>query len=374
MQEIERVAGAITDLASAGGSGVLATLVDATGSTLRRPGARLLIREHGEAVGFLSAGCVEADLAEHAAAVMAGAPPEIVVYDGDASEDVAFGFGLGCRGTVRVLLERIPGTASRALEEVARARRKRHTVAVVTHVRAAAQATVVHLTLDDSGSSWTDAPDPALAEGLRAAAETALQTGQGGTYPRSETGTDGETFTEVIEPPVALLIAGSGADAVALCRQGVTMGWEVTVLDRRPARLTDERFPGARAIISCQPADVPARVHTDTETAVVILTHNLLEDRELLPALLRSQAFYVGLIGSRARTSRLLEEVVDDDGPFTSEQMARLYTPVGLDLGAESAEELALAIAAEILAARSRRSGGFLREGRGSLHEPSPGA
>ncbi len=374
MQEIERVAAAITELKRAGSAGVLATLVDSSGSTLRRPGARLLIRQDGDAVGFLSAGCVEADLAEHAAEVMAGAPPELVLYDGDASEDVAFGFGLGCRGTVRVLLERVPGPASRALEEVVRARRSRCTVAVVSHLPAAVPADVVHLTLDDGGTSWTDAADPSLAEQLREGAAEALRTGCGGAHTAPEEGAGSETFVEVIEPQISLLIAGSGADAVGLCRQGVAMGWEVTVLDRRPARLAADRFQGAHALISCQPAEAPERIRVDSGTAAVILTHNLFEDRELLAPLLLSDAFYVGLIGSRARTARLLEDVVRDHGPFTPQQMARLYTPVGLDLGAESAEELALAIAAEILAACNRRCGGFLREGRGPLHEPAAGS
>ncbi len=175
--------------------------------------------------------------------------------------------------------------------------------------------------------------------------------------------------SENIEPPIAVLLFGAGADAVPFVRIASELGWQVTVHDHRPAFLTTERFPSAEKLTLQNVDEPPGRIVADDRTAAVIMTHNYARDRFILPALLKADLFYIGALGPKSRTVQLLEEATADGEDLTDAQLARLYAPVGLDIGADTPEGIALSIAGEIQSVLAKRSGGNLRDRKGSIYD-----
>ncbi len=171
--------------------------------------------------------------------------------------------------------------------------------------------------------------------------------------------------SENVEIPVAVMLYGAGADAVPFVRIASELGWQVTVHDHRPAFLTEARFPDAFALVS-QIIDQPLMISSDDRTAGVIMTHNYTRDKIVLPALLKSDVFYVGALGPKRRTEQILDELADD---LTPEQLDRLYAPVGLDIGADTPESIALSIIGEIQSVLKTRNGGHLRNRQGSIYD-----
>ncbi len=175
--------------------------------------------------------------------------------------------------------------------------------------------------------------------------------------------------TANFEPPIFLLLFGAGADALPMTKIVSELGWQVTVHDHRPAFLTAERFPTARELV-LQKVDGPLEpFNADNRTAAVIMTHNYGRDRKILPALLRSDVFYIGALGPKRRTEQLLEELASAGNDFSDKQLARLYAPVGLDIGADTPEGIALAIVGEIQSVLANRDGGHLRNREGSIYD-----
>lgn len=174
--------------------------------------------------------------------------------------------------------------------------------------------------------------------------------------------------SDEFEVPIAIMLFGAGADAVPLVRIAAELGWQVTVHDHRPAFLTAERFPNARELV-LQNVDEAPTVTADDRTAGVIMTHNYTRDRLVLPALLNSDVFYIGALGPKKRTEQLLDEITGDGQTFSPDQIAKLYAPVGLDIGADTPEGIALSIIGEIQSVLRSRCGGHLRDRQGSIYD-----
>lgn len=174
--------------------------------------------------------------------------------------------------------------------------------------------------------------------------------------------------SDEFETPIAVMLFGAGADAVPFVRIASELGWQVTVHDHRPAFLTEERFPDAQKLVH-QTVDEPPQIRADARTAGVIMTHNYARDRFILPELLASNAFYVGALGPKRRTEQLLEELAAEGKSFTDDQLARLFAPVGLDIGADTPESIALSIIGEIQSVLKNRQGTSLRYREGSIYD-----
>ena len=171
------------------------------------------------------------------------------------------------------------------------------------------------------------------------------------------------------ETPVAVLLFGAGADAVPFVRIASELGWQVTVHDHRPGFLTEERFPSAQKLVLQIVDEPPGDIVADDRTAAVIMTHNYARDRFILPAVLNSDAFYIGALGPKTRTNQLLNEVAVNGEIFSDEQLSRLFAPVGLDIGADTPESIALSIIGEIQSVLKTRVGGHLRDRKGSIYD-----
>ena len=369
VKEISDVVGAQERLAKDGAPYALATVVGVSGSAYRRPGAVMLFSAAGSAAGLINAACFEADLAERALEVMRSGAARLVVYDNTAPDDIVFGLGLGCNGVVEVLLE--PGSTPSTQEKISAlrhslARGKAVVIATVVSAEGRKDLRAGHfLARDDSGIIASTIQDPDLSSLLQA--DVSEMGGNLFARKRFALGkNEVDVFLQRVLAPVQLLVFGAGADAVPLVEIAKHLGWRVTVVDHRPAYAVASRFPKADSVLLSD--QVPACGGPGSRRAVVIMTHNYDRDRALLPILLDSSAKYVGLLGPGSKRRALLEALEKNGFKPGPDQLAKLHAPVGLDIGAETPEEIALSIVAEIKAVLEDRPGGPLRERSGSIH------
>jgi xanthine dehydrogenase accessory factor len=304
----------------------LATVVATRRSAPRPVGSKLAVSESGQLFGSVSGGCVESDVALQAAEVLADERPRLLTYGID--DEQAWSVGLPCGGEIDVFVERFEEEFPAADEP-----------AVVLTV----------LVGERAGERRLVAPD-------------AVEPG-----PSRVLELDGETvFAEVLGPPPRLVVVGATDTAEELCRAAKALGWRTAVADPRRALVTRERLPSPDELVTAWPDEALERLAPGADSAVVVLTHEERLDVPALTVALRSDAFYVGAIGSRRtqgrRRERLLEAGIQED------ELERLAGPAGLDLGAHSPAETAVSILAEVLAVRAGRAGGRLVERSGSIH------
>ena len=366
-KDLQDIVAAFEKIASLGKTAAIATLVKVKGSTYRRPGARMLMTSDGWLLGSISGGCLEGDVFEHAQRVMNSGKPTLVKYDTTESEDIIWGLGLGCQGIVHVLVERLTDDLElSSIAFLAECLHRRQTGVLVTVFGVEGRSPIKmgdRLLLHPDGtvkSNFTDPVRSRIIDDAIAAAESTQSSVKTYQLPAGSA----EVFIEVVQPPVPLIIFGAGHDAIPVVRLAKELGWHVTVVDSRPAYATTARFPLADAVILAHPQAVHKHISVDKCTAAVVMTHNYLHDRELLQTLLASPLSYLGVLGPKRRTEQLLQEL------GMAEQLSHLYSPVGLDIGADTPEAIGLAILAEIQAVLANRSGGSLRNRIGSIHNP----
>lgn len=329
----------------------LATLVRVTGSSYRRPGARMVFGADGIRRGLISAGCLEEDVIERLDSVLAGDRPQLVVYDMGSELDLVWGTGMGCAGKVEVLLERVlPGQVPEWMELCVALRSRRQTAVLATAFAGRG------LPL---GSGFLVGPGSGAE--LEAAAEKALTQGSPASVKVATSEGEADVLVQPVLPPFALWIYGAGEPARPLVRMARELGWYVGVADHRAALATAERFPGADRFVVGQPPVSLAGLPFDSRTAVLVLSHVYERDQEALVLLHDAPLGYLGLQGNRSRCARLLAEL-----PEASR--GRIHAPAGLDLGAETPEAIALSMLAEIQMTLTRHSGGSLRDRAGSIH------
>jgi xanthine dehydrogenase accessory factor len=339
----------------------VATLVRACGSVPRLPGARLVMTRSGKMVGSVSGGCVENDVCEHARQVLDSGRPIIVHYDAADPLGLAplgLDVGLSCGGSIDVLIE--PFAAAEAWQALCRA---------VQHERAAALAIGLtppaiigrKLVVFDDGTA-AGSVDAVLDDHVTARAQRL--TSAGGTHVLSLpwSGDTASVFLEAFPAPQRLFIVGATHTAMPLCRLAKVLGFQVTVIDPRNAYATPERFPDADALLHVRPDEALAG---SDSTYVVILTHDPKFDLPALTSALRARVRYIGILGSRRTHERRKAELRQQG--FTEADMARIRAPIGLDLGARTPEEIALAILAEMLAVRYGRNGGSLADCKAAI-------
>lgn len=362
----------------------LATVVEVRGSSYRRPGARMLLSHDGHRVGTISGGCLESDVWLHAQQVMDSDRPVLVTYDTTSPDDIVWGSGLGCRGIVRVLIEPLIAPGSTTADE----HPLPELLALLTESLCSSSCSVIatvyntegnvgakigaRLMLRSNSFSTNGIVDQQLTCQIQADAREALASGRSTNKLYQTRDGRAEVFIEVIAPPVPLVIFGTGSDTIPLVHFARALGWQVTVVNTRPHIPLSHQFEEASAVIATEPESMVSCVPLNERTVVAIVTHNFLHDWELLKTLLPSPVRYIGLLGSRQRTEELLRVLPETSLTAgmvpTSEQLTRLHAPVGLDIGAETPEEIALSIIAEIKAFTSGRFGGSLRERNKRIH------
>ena len=376
MKELPSIIEAFRAIEQRGVQAALATVVNVTGSTYRRPGARMLIAADGQTVGSVSGGCLERDVLNQAQRVLQSNTARVISYDSTSDDDIVWDFNLGCHGIVDVLIEPLPHNGKRGLLAFLAdclEHRRAGIVATVFGVEGRMKAAIGNrLMLSERQSAIHDIADEDLAEAIRRDAHRALDSGTPKVAIYEMSAGRAAVFIEVIHPPVPLVIFGAGHDAVPLVRFAKELGWHVTVIDPRPGYATRQRFSFADRLIVCRPDDVHEHIEIHRGTVAVVMTHHYLHDADLLKLLLPLPLRYLGLLGSKRRTQRLLHEAREEGVLPRESNLNLVYGPIGLDIGADTPEEIALAVAAEIQTVLAGRLGGMLRIREGPLHEQNP--
>lgn len=380
MNEVRAIVEAFDEANVRGERCALATVVNVEGSSYRRPGARMLVCEGGASTGTISAGCLEADVVEHARRVMRTGTAKIVEYNtATTSDEVVWGLGLGCNGIVRVLVEPL-STDSLYVEALRRSSESNAApVMVATVHRHAASGSAQDVTRIKTGARIIVDEDGIHTDGLsgplRAVLESELRMlsnaeMNSGSRTLHVCGDTVTVFIETLMAPVSLLIFGAGPDALPVVELARGVGWQTEVVDPQARDSTFGRFALADRITLSRPEDVAAKVTITPRTFTLLMTHNYSHDLALLRFLWDSPACYIGVVGPRLRTERMLSELAADGEmlPLAEADMSRLYSPAGLDIGANGCAEVALSIVAEMRAVLEGRRGGMLRERRGSIH------
>lgn len=373
MKELQNIIETFEQCKLTGQGTAIATVVKTSGSVYRRPGARMLLTEDGQMIGAISGGCLESNVFERSQPLMFySGEPLVVQYDTTSSEDIVWGFGLGCNGVVDVLIESLSdASASNQLEFIAECFLQNQSGAIATlfHVKGETQVKVAsRLFLKQDGAVATNIKDRELTQKVLQDAQQVLKNGRARVESYSLVNGCVEVLLEVIQPPLSLLVFGAGHDAIPVVDCAKQLGWHVTVIDNRPGYTTRDRFPNADRIIFCNLEDLEAHLSFNPRMVAVVMSHKYLYDLALLPILLSSPLSYVGILGPKTRTQKLLQDLQTSGFIPTPEQLYCLYSPVGLDIGAETPEEIALSIVSEIQAVIANHPGGSLRERSGPIH------
>jgi xanthine/CO dehydrogenase XdhC/CoxF family maturation factor len=340
----------------------------------------MLFSERGREAGFVSAGCLEADLMERARKVMSSNVPALISYDTSSTDDLIMGLGLGCNGMVEILLEPLGENIDFKLRSLRSLvdKKQRGAMATVFREKGFSETLGRVLAVSSDKSTLNDFNNAELAGIVAHDALNVLRTGLSATKRYELKNATVEVLIEAILPPLPLVIFGAGPDAQPLIKFAHELGWHTTLVDHRPAFATKENFPLADAVIVSHAeelsdqwqvglkADQPVKI--DSQTVALIMTHNFPTELKLLRLLLPSPARYVGLLGPKNKFDLLSQHLSKEGFEPTKDQLKKLHTPVGLDIGAETPEEIAFSIIAEIKAVIEGREAGFLKNLDGPIH------
>jgi xanthine dehydrogenase accessory factor len=361
---------------ASGGVCVLATVVGTRGSSYRSPGARMLILPDGSRIGAVSGGCLEGELCRRAHWWTSESPAVLKTFDTSTQEDNE-GFGLGCGGGIDLLLERLDRDDTKLerldrddamAERVESHNSATHPLLAQQRVTESRQAAALAVVLEATATSGLHVGERFAREHaqqypeLAGLLEAAVETGHSFTAELRESPLAGcRIFFEALTPPVQMLVCGAGTDAQPMAAQAAALGWSVVVLDQRADFARATRFPDAQVIVAKDAAALE-HLRLDQRTSAIVMSHSFAQDTFFLESLLRQPLGYLGVLGSRRRTLDLLARLGRDAMP------ADVHAPAGLDIGAETPEQIALSILSEVQATFAGRPGGALRERDGSIH------
>jgi xanthine/CO dehydrogenase XdhC/CoxF family maturation factor len=351
----------------------IATVVKLYGSSYRRPGARMLITDDGRWEGAISGGCLEGDALRKARQVMSGGKPVVVTYDTMDDDANSFGVGLGCNGIIDVLIEPIdPADAANPVEMLKKfiAQTDKAILATVFNASEAFQVQSGNqLLLLSDGTSHSNIADPSFKEMLLAEAEDFAKAARSGTKLYELSHGKAEVFFELLHPGINLVIFGGGYDSVPVVEIAKKLGIHVTVTNDCIANLTPKRFAKADHLVLSNRDEILKNIPLNSYTAAVLMSHNYKYDFAVFEQLLSADVNYIGMLGPRKRFQKMLDELAEKGRILSQQELHKIHSPVGLDIGAETPDEIALAIIAEIQAKFAGKWGGFLKEKPGFIHE-----
>lgn len=322
----------------------LATVIETWGSSPRRPGAKMALTPDGKIAGSVSGGCVEGAVFEAGVEALQQKQPRRLHFG--VADETAWDVGLACGGEIDIFVEPLkPELAAR----IGRLLRQERAGVVATVVEGPEKLLGAKLFVEQDGEVSGDLEE-ATADAVREAAVGALATGQSRQVTVSTETSSLELFLDVILPPPTLIMVGGVHIAVALAKMARALNYRTIIIDPRRAFGSEERFPDVDGLIQEWPQKAFADLALTPATAVTMLTHDPKIDDPALKIVLDSPAFYVGALGSTRTHARRRERLLEDGVP--EEKVSRIHAPIGLDIEAQTPEEIAVAIMAEIVAAR----------------------
>ncbi len=362
MKEIKTILEAYQQIDFNTNKAALATVVRVEGSSYRRTGARMLVSDTGEFVGGISGGCLEGDALKRARLAMAQNKATIVTYDTSDDDPYQIGVGLGCNGIIDVLLKPLDSTNAvnpvQILTQCVDARKKN---VLFTFTKLKGNQPLVNLGdtfLFNSPPYFTENfPISELLPILIADAETCLSIGksQSNTY-QTENG-EVQIFLEVLLPAVHLIVYGGNYDIYPMVKLAKEIGWKVSVVCN-PLKVQKKLFDWADAVIEKEKG---TEVSIDEYTVALLMAHDYNTDFNNLQHLLKTEIPYIGLLGPKKRSEKMYKALAEEGKAISEIDAARIASPVGLDIGASTPEEIAISIIAEIKTVFSKRSGERLK-------------
>ena len=367
MKEITDILKSYAAAKACGKKSALATVVKVEGSSYRQPGARMLVTEDGILTGAISGGCLEGDALRKALLAINQKQNKLITYDTSEDSDSDFGVQLGCNGIVHILFEYIDESVAnnpmQLLQQTAAERKEAVVLTLFSLNRNAAQIGTVLLYREDLIiSQRTDLLD------MLTAIKEVLHNQKSIIKKVVVEDKELEALIEYVPLPVSLILAGAGNDAQPLVKMADLLGWEVRVADGRATHSTAKRFPLAKEVLVVKPRQLVENSRIDSRTFFVLMTHNYNYDLEVLTLLLETDCMYIGILGPKTKLKRMLNDLSAQGISVSEAQLARIHSPVGLDIGAETSEEIALSIVAELKAVMEGKTGTALKYKIDKIH------
>ena len=353
----------------------LATVVHVEGSSYRRPGARMLVTDDGQLTGAISGGCLEGDALRKALLAISQQKNKLVTYDTTDDDDNTLGVQLGCNGIVHILFEPIAtNQANNPIELLKRISHRRQNAVLLTlfslTARNGAQPGTCCLYLEKE-NVFQHSTNSAVNDEIFLPEIGHAQQIQDSFFKNFIIDNQNLTgFVEYIKTPPSLVIAGAGNDTIPFMDMASVLGWNIIVVDGRNGHATRQRFPKATQVLVSKANEVLAQITPDEQTFFVLMTHNYNYDIALLKELiLLDFCPYIGTLGPKKKLDRMFGDLEKEGLIVSEDQKTRIFGPTGLDIGAETSEEIALSILAEIKAVMNNRQGTFLREKSEPIHQ-----
>jgi xanthine dehydrogenase accessory factor len=367
LKEINDIIKAFHEANNAGLKTALATVVGVEGSSYRQPGARMLVTETGQLTGAISGGCLEGDALRRALLAIEQQQNKLITYDTSNEDDIEFGVQLGCNGIVHILFEPIRYEQENnpvfLLEQVA-SKRENAVMATFFSLDRSKQQTGTSVLYRENEQFTTGIAVPDISREI----SSVFQDGTSVSARYEMDGEQTESLIEFIPPSVRLVIAGAGNDVRPLVEMAALLGWEPIVVDGRKTHATHKRFPGASEVLVIRPPELVESISPDAYTVYALMTHNYNYDLEVLKRLLELNPVYLGILGPKKKFDRMLGDLAEANISITPDQMLYIHTPIGLDIGAETSEEIAVSILAEIKAVLAGRKGTPLKQRTEKIH------
>ena len=374
MKEISDIIRSYEAALLAGKRMALATVVHVEGSSYRRPGARMLVTDDGQLTGAISGGCLEGDALRKALLAISQQKNKLVTYDTTDDNDTTLGVQLGCNGIVHILFEPIlSDQPDHPIELLKKVSEKRQNAVLATlfslHSRTGSQPGTCFLHLETDQIDITNTADSTFSQTLSAEANHAKNIQDSFFKEFHMNGQKLTGFIEYLKTPPSLVIAGAGNDTIPLMEMAHVLGWDITVVDGRAGHATKQRFPKANKVLVARSNEVLAHIQPDRQTFFVLMTHNYNYDLTLLKQLIEVEdCIYIGTLGPKKKLERMYNDLRLEGIEVTEKQKTKIFGPTGLDIGAETSEEIALSVLAEIKAVITDRKGVFLREKSEPIH------
>jgi len=342
----------------------LATVIRVRGSSYRSPGARMLITDDGRWTGSISGGCLEGDALRKARQVMNDNHAITVTYDTSEESNQNLGISLGCNGVIDVLIEPVnPSNKNNPIIIFELFIHSKEQLALATVC--SSEKIGAKFILDQQFSEGE------LDQQMHSELQSTFASKKSQIKSLFLDGKETEVFFELIQPTISVLIFGGGFDARPVSKLAQSLGWHVQVTDECVAHLAPAFFPDTKLSL-CQREFVERDFEITPYTACVLMSHNYEYDRDVLRKLVKTNAPYIGILGPRKRFDKMQVEFLNEGTLFSETDMDRIHSPIGLDIGAEAPDEIAVSIIAEIQAKFAKRDGKFLRSNEGPIHQRDP--
>lgn len=322
----------------------LATVVQTWGSAPRRPGAKMAITAGGQLSGSVSGGCVEGAVVEEAFATLQSHRPKLLHYG--VADETGWEVGLACGGTIEIFVEPLDDTLFQTISQMYAEERAG---AVVTVIAGPDALVGRKLLVESANDQWQGAIEPSLDHTIAQLAHAHIQHGRDSRVMLAEAGI--ELFIDVLLPPPTLIMVGGVHIAITLAAIAKTQGYRTVVIDPRHAFGSDERFPHADLLLRSWPEEAFAQLTISENTAITLLTHDPKIDDPALKQTLRTPAFYIGALGSRKTHAKRVERL--REAGFTPQEIERIHAPIGIEIDAQTPEQIALAVMAQVVKARN---------------------